>query len=213
MSNTPNRSADIYYKAKKDLVFKQTKEGPKGRKAAASYRHSTSDSNLSSDKYYRNLEAAPNFQPPQAIKAKPEKVVELKVEPGTSILPKLSSTLVGGATEVILITPEAALQQVRNSIELAVGQQRLTREQADMVSYRVVAAQKVETKVDLEAEEKAEVVKKKRGRKPSNAAVDALPSDLNSELKEKSLDMSEPPSLFNTNAPVTKINIQQDSDE
>jgi hypothetical protein len=213
MSNTPNRSSDIYYKAKKDLVFKQTKEGLKGRKVAASYRHSTSDSNLSSDKYYRNLEAAPNFQPPQAIKAKPEKVVELKVEPGMSILPKLFSTLVGGATGVILITPESALQQVRNSIDLAVGQQRLTREQADRVSYRVVAAQKVETKVDLEAEEKAEVVKKKRGRKPNNAAVDALPLDLNSELKEKSLDMSEPPSLFNTNAPVTKINIQQDSDE
>jgi hypothetical protein len=213
MSNTPNRSSDIYYKAKKDLVFKQTKEGPKDRKAAASYRHSTSDSNLSSDKYYRNLEAAPNFQPTQAIKAKPEKVVELKVEPGMSILPKLFSTLVNGATEVILITPEAALQQVRNSIDLAVGQQRLTREQADMVSYRVVAAQKVETKVDLEAEEKAEVVKKKRGRKPNNAAVDALPPDLNSELKEKSLDTDEPTSLFNTNAPVTKINIQQDSDE
>jgi lipoate synthase len=82
-----------------------------------------------------------------------------------------------------------------------------------MVSYRVVAAQKVEPKADVEAEEKAEVVKKKRGRKPNNATVDALPPDLNSELKEKSLDTAEPPSLFNTNAPVTKINIQQDSDE
>jgi hypothetical protein len=191
MSDFVGRSSDKYYKAKEQLLFKQTKEGPSKRRKAASYRQLPAGSNPTSDRYYRSLEPQELEASPAAIKAAPVKQVELPVEVGTSILPKLISTFADGADSIVLLTPARALNQVRNSIDLAVGQKTLTRQQADAVEYRLLAGAQVEP---------VEELKKKRGRKPKNAGSESSEvTVLNPELETK-LELDE----GTTPAPVTE---------
>ena len=158
----PNRSADsAYYASKQPLNIRGTREGRKIARTPVSYRQ-TAGSAASSDKYYAEKK-------PAAVQK--VRVVEKKtatVEASPRFMLKVASEFKAGATNVVVSVVETELVKVRNTVELAVGQGKLTREQADAVSFDVIKLPEPEP-VPEPVQEKP---KKKRGR-PRKKKVEA----------------------------------------
>jgi IS30 family transposase len=148
----PNRSADAaYYASRQPLKLRGTREGRKNPSTPASYVQRSSDAASSSDKYY-------------AAKASksPEKVVQKKtvtIEATPRFITKVVSAFKAGATHVVISVQATELAKARASVDMAVGRNKLSRQQADVVFFDVVKSP------EPAPEPLQEKPKKKRGRK------------------------------------------------
>ena len=182
----PNRSADsAYYAAKQPLNIRGTREGRKNSRPSYSYRQTASDAAASSNKYYADNKPVSKSAPP------PKKTVT--VEASAQTARKLVAAFASGATDVVVDVQEAELSRVRTSIEVAVGQGKLTREQSDSVAFNVIKAVEPEPA----PEPIVEKPKKKRGRPKKKKAAEPVIEEAESILEPQAseeaelLDMSE----------------------
>jgi len=131
---TPNRSADsAYYASRKPLNIRGVeKEGRSRKTKPVSYRQKSSDVVASSDKYY----AAPKPEIAAQPVKKAKKLVTLEASP--QIIRKVSAAFNQGATDIVIEVVETELKKVRSATEMAVGQGKLTREQADSISFQSI---------------------------------------------------------------------------
>lgn len=127
-----NRTANsAYYASRKELDIRGTREGSKTPKNVPTYRHVSSDANTSSNKYYAAAEGA---VAPAKIKSKTPKRVELAYGK-KPLVESIIEELADGATELVVNGSSADLKQAQIAVDLAVGRNVLTRDQADKVSY------------------------------------------------------------------------------
>lgn len=134
-----HRSNNVYYASKTPLNIGGVREGRKQPRKAVSYVHRPSDIGSASTKYYAS--AQPKAADPQAISAKPvaKKLVTIENKKTTkTALPAVVAAFSEGATEVVVCGSRNLVNQLRTSVELAVGRNTLTRAQADSVSFKVL---------------------------------------------------------------------------
>lgn len=129
---------EAYYASKQPLKLSGLKEGRKNPAPHPSYRQSSTDAISSSDKYYASSKVAPvksGFK--SAIKSVTLDVVN-------SSLTNIVGSFMEGASTVTVKGSAAQLSSLRTAVDLAVGRNTLTREQADAVVYILVTEPKVE---------------------------------------------------------------------
>lgn len=140
---TPIRSANAaYYASKQPLLIRGTKEGRKNPQPNPSYKQKNSDTTAPSAKYYRELGTQPGQpgQPAQQVQAVaanqggPVKTLTAKPQ----ILPEVVQAFQQGASAIKVEGTSLELNQARTAVELAVGRNTLTREQADRVTFHPV---------------------------------------------------------------------------
>ena len=123
-----HRSANsAYYASKSPLDLRGTKEGRKNVVNFPSYRHAYNDSTKPSSKYY----ATPVSE---IVKLKKENKLT-EIDAGVDTLTKLIELFADGFTDIIVKGSKEEIAPCKAAVDLAVGQQRLTREQADSVSF------------------------------------------------------------------------------
>jgi len=124
------KPSSSYYKSVKPLNISGTKEGRKNPSKAFSYVHKPNDIQAASKKYYASAELK---------KANKEAAINLQMiveEESTSLaVEAISEAFSTGATAVILRCPSTELSKYRTAIDVAVGSMKLTRDQADSVSF------------------------------------------------------------------------------
>ncbi len=166
--DSTNGSSNKYYSSKTPLNIQGTQEGRSNPPQHPTYRQGgQSGGVVSSNKYY---EAAKPTPIPSDEAAHPEKLsltqaaaksVERKVghlDYGSALLSEIISMYQDGASDINVLVGKDDLENARVVVELAVGQQNLTRAQADSVSFEVRPAQ-------AEPETAAKPVKKKATKK------------------------------------------------
>jgi hypothetical protein len=129
---------EAYYASKQPLKLSGLKEGRKNPAPHPSYRQISTDAISSSDKYYASSKVAPvksGFK--SAIKSVTLDVVN-------SSLTNIVGSFMEGASTVTVKGSAAQLSSLRTAVDLAVGRNTLTREQADAVVYILVTEPKVE---------------------------------------------------------------------
>jgi hypothetical protein len=129
---------EAYYASKQPLKLSGLKEGRKNPAPHPSYRQISTDTISSSDKYYASSKVAPvksGFK--SAIKSVTLDVVN-------SSLTNIVGSFMEGASTVTVKGSAAQLSSLRTAVDLAVGRNTLTREQADAVVYILVTEPKVE---------------------------------------------------------------------
>lgn len=134
-----HRSNNVYYASKNPLNISGLREGRKQLRKTASYVHRPSDIGSASTKYY--AAAQPKAADPQAISTKTsvKKLVTIENKKTTkTALPAVVAAFSEGATEVVVCGSRNLVNQLRTSVELAVGRNTLTRAQADSVSFKVL---------------------------------------------------------------------------
>jgi hypothetical protein len=176
----PNRSADsAYYASKQPLNIRGTREGRKNSRPSYSYRQTASDVAASSNKYYADNKPVAKPAPP------PQKTVT--VEASAQTARKLVTAFASGATDVIVDVQESDLSRVRTSIEMAVGQGKLTREQSDSVAFNVIKPVEPEPA----PEPIVEKPKKKRGRPKKKKAAEPVIEEAESILEPQASEEAE----------------------
>lgn len=132
-----NRTADsAYYASKQTLNIRGTREGSKKPKAAPSYQHVTSDANTSADKYYASAQS-----PGPAPKAQSKENKQVELTYGKKpVVETVIEELAAGATNIRVSGTAEEVRQAQTAVDIAVGRNTLTREQADSVSYQAQAA-------------------------------------------------------------------------
>lgn len=129
---------EAYYASKQPLKLSGLKEGRKNPAPHPSYRQISTDAISSSDKYYASSKVAPvksGFK--SAIKS-------VTLDVANSSLTNIVGGFMDGASTVTVKGSASELSSLRTSVDLAVGRNTLTREQADAVVYLLVAEPKVE---------------------------------------------------------------------
>lgn len=137
---------EAYYASKQPLKLSGLKEGRKNPAPHPSYRQVSTDAISSSDKYYASSKAAPvkpGFK--SAIKS-------VTLDVANSSLTNIVGSFMDGASTVTVKGSAAQLSSLRTSVDLAVGRNTLTREQADAVVYILVADPKVEVQEPIVAQ-------------------------------------------------------------
>lgn len=137
---------EAYYASKQPLKLSGLKEGRKNPAPHPSYRQVSTDAISSSDKYYASSKAAPvksGFK--SAIKS-------VTLDVANSSLTNIVGSFMDGASTVTVKGSAAQLSSLRTSVDLAVGRNTLTREQADAVVYILVAEPKVEVQEPIVAQ-------------------------------------------------------------
>lgn len=137
---------EAYYASKQPLKLSGLKEGRKNPAPHPSYRQISTDAISSSDKYYAASKVAPvksGFK--SAIKSVTLDVVN-------SSLTNIVGSFMEGASTVTVKGSAAQLSSLRTSVDLAVGRNTLTREQADAVVYILVTEPKVEVQEPIVAQ-------------------------------------------------------------
>lgn len=128
---------EAYYASKQPLKLSGLKEGRKNPAPHPSYRQISTDAISSSDKYYASSKVAPvksGFK--SAIKSVTLDVVN-------SSLTNIVGSFMDGASTVTVKGDASQLNSLRTSVDLAVGRNTLTREQADAVVYILVSEPKI----------------------------------------------------------------------
>lgn len=169
------KPSSSYYKAVKPLNISGTKEGRKNPAKAFSYVHKPNDIQSASKKYYAAVELA------KGDKEKSPTVQLIVEEKSTSLAVEATSkAFSAGATAVILRCPSTELSKYRAAIDVAVGSMRLTRAQADSVSFvpakvKSLAALKEEFKEAEAPKPKKPRATRKKKKKALEAAVPTQP--------------------------------------
>lgn len=136
MANSLRSADQAYYRSKTPLNFHATREGVKNSTAMPSYRQRLGDTTVSSDKYYASIQAA--VVPTVAKVVKPQ-LVKLKID-AQPILPRVVAAFGEGATRLELYGDAEQVRLARSVVDMAVGRNTLTRDQADVVIFIVVAS-------------------------------------------------------------------------
>lgn len=120
-----------YYASRQPLNIKGLKEGRKNPKPNPSYKQIATDAISSSDKYYASAKVAP-VQPSfkSTIKS-----VTLNIDANTYILESIVAGFMDGATTIVVKGPSELFNSARSAVDLAVGRNTLTRDQADAVIF------------------------------------------------------------------------------
>lgn len=137
MSN-PRSSDQAYYASKTPLVLVQTKEGIRTARKSVSYRQEVADNGTqaSSDRYYAELKAEEDVQVLTPVNMDLSQVTSQELLAQVRRIPGLILT---GDTEQV--------RQAQISLDLAVGQGHLTREQLDTVQYREIQTEPVKSDI------------------------------------------------------------------
>jgi len=129
----PLRSVDkAYYGSKTPLEFRGTREGRKNPPTFPSYQHKGSDLTASSNKYYASA-----AEPVGPVAVKPTKQLAiLRMEQPQTIVSEIITSIQANAThiQVFCNSPEH-VRQAQTAVDMAVGRNVLTREQADGVAF------------------------------------------------------------------------------
>jgi len=120
-----------YYASRQPLNIRGLKEGRKNPKPNPSYKQIATDAISSSDKYYASAKVAP-VQPSfkSTIKS-----VTLNIDANTNILESIVAGFMDGATTIVVKGPSELFNSARSAVDLAVGRNTLTRDQADAVIF------------------------------------------------------------------------------
>lgn len=137
----PLRNVDqAYYGSRTPLNLQGTREGRKNPPPIPSYRQKAGDGLVSSNKYYADAAviqppaAQPTAVKPRAAAPQVAGVVEFRAGEG-SLLPRVVQAFMQGASAVHVRGDEAQIRPARVLVDLAVGHNTLTREQADAVIF------------------------------------------------------------------------------
>jgi len=142
----PTRSADkAYYASRTPLDLRGTREGRSNPPKFPSYQHKGYDSTASSDKYYAVQPAKEDAPVAQAVRQKPSrnkaaKKTELIITDTDNLLRRLSDILRDNDGEVVVKGDAELIRRSRMLLDLSVGRNEFTRQQADSVSFVVVEA-------------------------------------------------------------------------
>lgn len=135
-----HRSNNVYYASKNPLNIGGLREGRKQSRKAVSYVHKPSDIGSASTKYYAAAKPAQVEAQPIVVKPVVQKLVTIEnKKTAKTALPAVVAAFSEGATEVIVCGSRNLVNQLRTSVELAVGRNTLTRDQADSVTFKVLA--------------------------------------------------------------------------
>ncbi len=173
MANNPLQSADSkYYASKQPLNLNGTREGRKNPNKAFSYQQKGSDVTASTDKYY----AAPN-QPAPNETGKPiavKKELTLRYKASDKVLQDVVAGFQQGGTLLEITGNQDEIRKARAAIDMAVGRNTLTREQANAITFITLASEPVAA---VEPPKKKavnkKVTKKKTTRKKAKKKEDA----------------------------------------
>ena len=142
----PTRSADkAYYASRTPLDLRGTREGRSNPPKFPSYQHKGYDSTASSDKYYAVQTAKEDAPVAQAVRQKPSrnkvaKKTELIITDTDNLLRRLSDILRDNDGEVVVKGDAELIRRARMLLDLSVGRNEFTRQQADSVSFAVIEA-------------------------------------------------------------------------
>lgn len=142
----PTRSADkAYYASRTPLDLRGTREGRSNPPKFPSYQHKGYDSTASSDKYYAVQPAKEDAPVAQAVRQKPSrnkvaKKTELIITDTDNLLRQLSDILRDNDGEVVVKGDAELIRRARMLLDLSVGRNEFTRQQADSVSFVVIEA-------------------------------------------------------------------------
>jgi superfamily I DNA and RNA helicase len=123
------RSSDAYYRDNKpETNFKVT--------PTPVYRQS-SDINSSNNKYYAEMQVSAKTDDDIIAKLQmpPKKEVELEILDSCYGLSVIQEAIGNGATFVLVNAPEHIISQLRTAVDMAVGRNEITRQQADSVVF------------------------------------------------------------------------------
>jgi len=163
VANNPLESADKkYYAAKTPLYLRGTREGRKNPPSAFSYKQKTNDTTSSSNKYYASQEQPAPVSKPAAIKQAAEK--RFRFQASDKVLQDVVGGFQGGGTVIEIIGAAVDITKARSAIDLAVGRNTLTREQADAVTF-ITEHEHSETPAEVELPKKKATKKKKTTKK------------------------------------------------
>lgn len=157
MNDPNNRSTDKYYRAAPKPLFRETKEGRVKRQPSFSYKQTVSDVAASADKYYATPVVQIDESRIQNIKTN-LKTVDIANPAAT--LTSIISAFSSGFNAVTLSVYDKDLTNVRTAIDMAVGRNTLTREQADSVSITIKPEPVVENKTEIEMENSSAAAQK-----------------------------------------------------
>lgn len=194
MANNPLESADKkYYASRTPLNLQGTKEGRKAERPAFSYRQKPNDTAASSNKYYASPEQPAPVSKPAAIKQPAKK--RFRFRASDKVLQDVVGGFQEGGTVIEIIGAAVDITKARSAIDLAVGRNTLTREQADAVTFiteypktpaEVEPSKKKATK--KKATEGGVKTKKKTSRKKTKKAEDIVASVLADNLSDETKD-------------------------
>jgi hypothetical protein len=200
MDNT-NGSSNKYYSSKTPLNLQGTREGRSNPPQSPTYQQSGQAGGVvSSNKYYAAAKPTPiawdeTARPEKlalaqaAAKSLERKVGHIKYD--SDLLSKIIAMYQDGASDIQVSVNADDLENARVVVELAVGQQNLTRAQADSVKFEWNAPEESADEPEAVVEPvKKKATKKKATRKKSKKkesaikdfAVDELDSETKSEL-------------------------------
>lgn len=192
MANNPLESADNkYYAAKHPLYLRGTKEGRKSPAPSFSYKQKANDTTSSSNKYYAAQEQ-PVPVKPAAIKQAGEK--RFRFQASDKVLQDVVGGFQGGGTVIEIAGAAVDITKARAAIDLAVGRNTLTREQADAVTFitehsetpaEVELPKKKTTKKKTTKKKVTKKAKKKTPRKKTKKAEDIVASVLVDNLSDE----------------------------
>lgn len=161
MAINPNESADKkYYASKQPLNLRGTREGVKNKRPGFSYRQKINDSTATSDKYY----AAQDQPVPNETGKAPsiKKELTLRYKASDAVLQDVVAGFQEGGTLIEIAGNSDEIRKARAAIDMAVGRNTLTREQADVITFITIADTPL---VELEPKPEKKVVKKRATRK------------------------------------------------
>jgi len=149
-----HRSNNVYYASKNPLNIGGLREGRKQSRKAVSYVHKPSDIGSASTKYYAAAKPAQVEAQPIVVKPVVQKLVTIEnKKTAKTALPAVVAAFSDGATEVVVCGSRNLVNQLRTSVELAVGRNTLTRDQADAVTFKVLLDETPKEKKSIKAVE------------------------------------------------------------
>lgn len=180
-----NRSANsAYYASKTELNLNGTKEGLKNPKKPFMYRQKANDVTQSSNKYYAETKTV-------SVKTAPKTYKVTNLETSDNIVEKLISAFSEGFTGVIVTGNKESLAKNRTQVDMAVGRNVLTREQADEVVFNLVAPVSEEVNKEITTEIKPAKIKTRAKRKKKEIVNETPFEDSDSKLGSESSPVSE----------------------
>jgi hypothetical protein len=157
----PNESADKkYYASKQPLNLRGTREGVKNKRPVFSSRQKVNDSTATSDKYYAAQDQSTLNETGKAPSIKKE--LTLRYKASDAVLQDVVAGFQEGGTLIEVAGNSDEIRKARAAIDMAVGRNTLTREQADVISFITISDTLL---VELEPEPEKKVVKKRATRK------------------------------------------------
>jgi hypothetical protein len=168
MANFNRTANSAYYASKQELKISGTREGSKTPKVVPSYRHTSSDTNTSANKYYASVAAKPGTPKPAKLKA--AKHVQL-ICSNKSIVQSIIEELSAGAARITVRGSAEELTKAKLHVDLAVGRNTLTRTQADQVNYAIKVTPVLMTVPEIKLETVEEVPPVEITKEPETAVT------------------------------------------